>query len=416
METTSKRTQGADQPLPHGLANKVAGWSSIARQYPIFGKTWFGYRTRSFLAPLGVLALVLVFVGALAGPRPSRLQLVPILCAVWLVVALALFLGRALAVLVCRQGWSAPREAAGVVCALLFGFLVALSLTPYTTISSSPDQSRMTAQERARFDERKREGQVVNLIIWSLALAWLGGAPDLLAWFRQRRMLRESELLGQVERYKDERNEVEMQLSILASQVEPHFLFNTLSGVRAAMLSDPARGVAMIDHLVDYLRATIPQLRADRTQLFVPLGSQLDAAQAYLGIIEARLPRLRFRIDCPLELRDAAIPPLMLISLVENAVKHGIELKQGPGLIQIAAARKPAERAELPELLELTVADDGLGFGGAASGSGIGLSNIRERLKHLYGRDAALSLRAGEAGGVMASIVLPLRPMPQRRT
>lgn len=414
METTSPRPQGQDQPLPHGLANRVAGWASVARQYPIFGKTWFGYRMRSFLLPLVLLALVLVFVGALASPPVSRLHFNLTLGAVWLVVALALFLGRALAVLVCRQEWAPPREAAGLVCALLFGMLVALSLTPFTTISTAPDQSRLTAQESERLQAREREGKVVNLIIWSVALAWLGGGTDLLAWFRQRRMLREAELRGQAERYRDERNEVEMQLSILASQVEPHFLFNTLSGVRAAMLSDPARGVAMIDHLVDYLRATIPQLRADRAQLFVPLGSQLDAAQAYLGIIAARMPRLAFRVDCPPELRDAAIPPLMLISLVENAVKHGIELKKGPALIEVAARRKQVEDTAL---LELSVADDGLGFGGATSGSGIGLTNIRERLKHLYGGAAALSLRAGDSGGVVASIVLPLRFItPERKS
>ena len=408
METINSRRQGQDQPLPLGLANRLAGWSSVARQYPIFGRTWFGYRMRSFLAPLGLLALVLVFVGAVPSPSVDRMRFITALCAVWLVVALALFLGRALAVLVCRQGWTPPREVTGVVCALLFGMLVALSLTPFTSVATPRDTSRMTAPERARFQEREREGKVVNLVIWTVALAWLGGALDLVAWLRQRRMLREAELLGQVERYRDERNEVEMQLSILASQVEPHFLFNTLSGVRAAMLSDPARGIAMIDHLVDYLRSTIPQLRADRAQLLVPLGSQLDAAQAYLGIIQARLPRLRSRIDCPAELREAAIPPLMLISLVENAVKHGIELKQGPGLIQVAAVRKQVDGAAL---LALTVSDDGLGFGAATSGSGIGLSNIRERLKHLYGGEASLSLRAGESGGVVASIVLPLRPM-----
>jgi LytS/YehU family sensor histidine kinase len=173
--------------------------------------------------------------------------------------------------------------------------------------------------------------------------------------------------------------------------------------VRAAILSDPGRGVVLIDHLVDYLRSTIPQLRADRARAFVTLGSQLDAAQAYLGIIQARLPRLAFRIDCPAELRSVAIPPLMLISLVENAVKHGIELKLGPGLIEITVVRKA------DDALVLSVADDGIGFGAATSGSGVGLANIRERLQHLYGGDASLLLRAGDSGGVVASIGLPIR-------
>ncbi|HBI69531.1 MAG TPA: sensor histidine kinase, partial [Massilia sp.] len=272
-----------------------------------------------------------------------------------------------------------------------------------------PPIPHATPEQAEQLRARTRETHVVNVIFWVLVLGWLGGGTDLLAWLRQRRLMRENELLGEVARYRDERNEVEMQLSILASQVEPHFLFNTLSGVRAAMLSDPARGVVMIDHLVDYLRATIPQLRADRAQTFVSLGSQLDAAQAYLGIIRARLPRLDVAIDCPPELRKVAIPPLMLISLVENAVKHGIELKKGPARIAVSAMRRQADDGAL---LELAVADDGLGFGGATSGSGIGLSNIRERLKHLYGDAAALSLRANDGGGVTAAIVLPLRAMP----
>jgi LytS/YehU family sensor histidine kinase len=203
-----------------------------------------------------------------------------------------------------------------------------------------------------------------------------------------------------------------MQLAVLASQVEPHFLFNTLSGVRAAMLSDPDRGIVMIDHLIAYLRSTIPQLRADRATSVVPLGAQLDSVHAYLGVIAARMPRLSVHVDCTPALRNAVIPPLMLISLVENAIKHGIEPKKGPATVQVSAVRRDVGGVDM---LELTVMDDGVGFG-AAAGSGIGLSNIRERLKHLYGAAAALSLRAIEAGGVAASITLPLRFMEDGET
>lgn len=399
METTTHQPHRDDQPLPYGMASRLGGWSGIARQYPVFSRTWFAYRMRSFLAPLGVLVLVLAFFAAFSRPRAGLPYLLPALCAIWLVVALALFLGRALAVLVCRQGWTPPREAAGVACALAFGVLVSLTLTPFTRTGPEKPDRAMTERQAAM----ARESRLVNGAVWLLALAWLGGSSDLVAYFRQRRMLREAELLGQVARYKDERNEVEMRLAVLSSQVEPHFLFNTLSGVRAAMLSDPARGVVLIDHLVDYLRSTIPQLRADRARAFVTLGSQFDAAQAYLGIIQARLPRLASRIDCPAELRGVAIPPLMLISLVENAVKHGIELKLGPGLIEITAVRKAGD------VLVLSVADDGIGFGAATSGSGVGLANIRERLQHLYGGEASLLLRAGDSGGVVASIELPIR-------
>lgn len=410
MDTSRPAPAAADQPLPHGMVNKLAGWASVARQYPIYSQTWFAYRMRSFMVPLLIFALLLLLVALFApGTAVPPGVLYTGLLASWLVVALGLGLGRALAVLVCLQKWRAPREAAGVICALLIGVLAVLALTPLTRVQPPPDPARVaTAQQIAR----EREGSVVNLAIWLIVLAWLGGTVDLVAYFRQRRLLRDALLLGQVQRYKDERDEVELQLSVLASQIEPHFLFNTLSGVRAAMLSDPARGIVMIDHLVDYLRSTIPQLRADRAHKAVALGAQLDAAQAYLGIIAARLPRLSTRIDCAPELREAAIPPLMLISLVENAVKHGIELKQGPAHIIVTATRSEGD-GDGGARLQLSVSDDGLGFGDASSGSGIGLSNIRARLLHLYGAQASLSLRAGDHGGVVASIVLPLRSMPQ---
>ena len=399
---------GDERPLPQGLAAKLAGWSAVAHQYPVFSKTWFVYRMRSFRAPLMMLALVLLVLALASGKppaaAPSHLRFYLTFPAIWLVVAVALSLGRGLAVLVYRRKCPPRREVAGVVGALVFGMLVALALTPFVrTGGPSPQGRAPTVQEVAE----ARENRVVNLIIWFPVLVWLGGAFDLAAYFRQRGLLREAELLEQLEHYKNQRNEVEVQLSVLASQVEPHFLFNTLSGVRAAMLTDPARGIVMIDHLIDYLRSTIPQLRADRAHMFVALGSQLDSVQAYLGIIQVRMPRLTVRVDCPPQLRGAAIPPLMLISLVENAVKHGIEPKKGPVTICVAATRTTSGDTAL---LELSVADDGVGFG-AAAGSGIGLSNIRERLKHLYGGQATLALRTGEAGGVVATIALPMRAM-----
>lgn len=209
------------------------------------------------------------------------------------------------------------------------------------------------------------------------------------------------------ERESMQRQLSEAKMQAMQAQVEPHFLFNTLAGVRAAMQSDPARGIVMIDHLIDYLRATIPQLRADRASKFVALGSQLDAVTAYLGVIQARMPRLDVRVICPEDLRSAAIPPLMLISLAENAVKHGIEPKKGPAAIIVTAA---AREADGQRMLKVTVQDDGAGFA-ASAGNGIGLSNIRARLLHLYGNDAALLLQTVEQGGVAASIMLPLRAL-----
>jgi signal transduction histidine kinase len=404
MEKVTQPRTGNDDPLPHSMATRLAGWSARAHQYPIFSNTWFVYRMRSFRAPLVTLALVLLVLAVMVpGPRPGPgfLRFYFTFPAIWLVVATALGLGRSLAVLVRRHRWSPRREAASIVCALLFGVLAALSLTPFVRTGGDPVEGR--APTRLEIEEA-RENRMVNLVIWFPVLIWLAGPFDLVAYLRQRRLLHEASLQAQAEHYKNQRNELEARLSVLAAQVEPHFLFNTLSGVRAAILSDPGRGIIMIDHLIDYLRSTIPQLRADHASKFVTLGSQLDSVKAYLGVIQARMPRLIVHVECAPELRDAAIPPLMLISLVENAVKHGIEPKKGPASIHVTADCTDAGDTHM---LELTVADDGVGFG-AVTGSGIGLTNIRERLMHLYNGAAALSLRARATGGVAASIVLPL--------
>lgn len=391
MEDMNQPATAHEQPVPASLASQLAGWSARALQYPVFSRTWFACRMRSFAWPVAAFT---VFVLALAGMMASAVgpaELTALLM-VLPVVYVGLSLGRALAVQVCRRGWQARQELAGVTGALLLGMLVAGYLSQFTRVQSDPSE------------------RLLNFIIWGFILLWLGGAGDLLAYLRQRRRLQDARLLEQMEQYKDERNQVAMRLSLLASQVEPHFLFNTLSGVRAAILTDPARGVAIIDHLVDYLRATIPQIRSEGAELLMPLGSQLDAVNAYLGVIHARMPRLSFRVDCPAALRDCAIPPLMLISLVENAVMHGVEPKKGPASIVVSAARR---RTDGGDKLVLAVADDGVGFGGI-SGSGIGLSNIRERLRHMYGNAAALTLTAREQGGLEACIHLPLLAFPGR--
>jgi len=238
-----------------------------------------------------------------------------------------------------------------------------------------------------------------------MLVCWLGGLTDLVAFMRQRGKL-DDVLRDQALRRADAaRVEAELRLSVLAAQVEPHFLFNTLASVRSAIVTDPARAAAIVDHLADYLRATIPQMRREAASGSVPLARQLDAARAYLALIHERMPRLAFAVEAEPGLEAAPVPPLMLISLVENAVKHGVEPKAGPARVTVSARR--VVDAGVP-LLELEVRDDGVGFGSATSGAGIGLANIQERLAGLYGRQAALTLKALPEGGVAAILRLPL--------
>jgi LytS/YehU family sensor histidine kinase len=223
----------------------------------------------------------------------------------------------------------------------------------------------------------------------------------LVGWRRERAALAALAREQALAQAQAARREAELRLSVLAAQVEPHFLFNTLAGVRSAIATDPARASEMVDRLVDYLRAAIPRLRSDGSAE-ATVGAQFEAVRAYLALMAARMPRLAFEVQAPPELLDARCPPLMLLSLAENAVKHGVEMKLGPARIDVVARRAHDGR------LEITVADDGVGFGGSTAGSGLGLANIRERLQQLHGEAAALTLKARPEGGVAATLALPL--------
>ena len=223
----------------------------------------------------------------------------------------------------------------------------------------------------------------------ALLAFWIAGGFAVIGWRRERTALATLVREKALAQAQAARREAELRLSVLAAQVEPHFLFNTLAGVRSAIATDPPRASEMIDRLVDYLRAAIPRLRSDGGSAAATLAGQLDIVRAYLGLMAARMPRLVWTIDVAPELLSAPCPPLMLISLAENAVKHGVEPKIGTVHVAVRALRTADGR------LEVTVADDGAGFAATSSGGGLGLTNIRERLQLFY--DLEARLEAGPA-------------------
>lgn len=438
MDKRLKPQIAADQPLPTTLVRKFGGWGAQAQNYPMFSPTWFRYRLLSMLLPMFFFGLILAGAGYVATEVVAEIKEPPPLfygelASTWFVYVFLIIAGRWLATLVYRRHWSQKKEAIGMVIAIVIGIAMATAINECGNhyfesqkelvrgskshvrltfgVSSEPDKAEAgDSDAQAKKDERthqieKEASLSAGRVIWAIIVLWLGGILDLYAYFRQRRAFKDAVIQQQLDEQKVLRNEAEMRLSVLAAQIEPHFLFNTLAGVRSAIRSDPARGIVIIDHLVEYLRATIPQMRSDVNTSKVPLQSQLDAARAYLGVMGARLQRLSFSVECEPELLSLPVPPLMLISLVENAIKHGIEPKPGPARIDVLARQvKNADETHI----ELSVADDGAGFSGAISGSGIGLANIRERLAQLYGARAQFSLKARPQGGVIATISLPV--------
>jgi hypothetical protein len=188
------------------------------------------------------------------------------------------------------------------------------------------------------------------------------------------------------------------QLRLLRAQIEPHFLFNTLSVVRALARSDRAATVDMLDNLLRYFEAAAPQLHEGE----VPLAQELQLVEAYLAIYRARMgPRLAYSVDAPDVLAQERIPAMILLTLVENALKHGVGPAVEGGCIRVSAELQRGA-------LLLKVADSGRGME-VRHGHGTGLANIRQRLLMTYGTKAVLLLRSAEPRGVVASVLVPLR-------
>ena len=196
-----------------------------------------------------------------------------------------------------------------------------------------------------------------------------------------------------------ERRLMEARMAALQAQVEPHFLFNTLALIGQLIETDPKEAARVHAHLVEYLRSSLPQMRAGTGGT---LGKQIELSRAYLAIMQARMKeRLAVRWEVPDFLGSSPFPPMMLQTLIENSIKHGLEPKVAGGTIVVRAHVVGA-------ILHVDVCDDGVGIDLHAP-EGVGLANIRERLALLYGAQAELAIETPPGGGACASIRLPYR-------
>lgn len=195
------------------------------------------------------------------------------------------------------------------------------------------------------------------------------------------------------------RHLAEARLAVLQAQIEPHFLFNTLATVEYLQKSDPDKAAALLNQLTRYLRLAMPSMR----QLSSTLGREFELTDTYLQIAQLRMGgRLTVDVELPDALLTAEFPSLVVQTLVENAIKHGVEPKPGPVRIRVFARQVGPE-------LHVGVQDNGVGLSGiTAPDGGTGLQNIRERLRGLHGKRAQLSVVGLAEGGVLATVVLPL--------
>jgi sensor histidine kinase YesM len=240
-----------------------------------------------------------------------------------------------------------------------------------------------------------------TFFFYNVFTAFGNGLLISLIFYVKRREARAAAALHKAEadRHLLSKQAVEAELKLLQAQIEPHFLFNTLASVQYLIETDPKEANVLLGHLIGYLRAALPQLRAHSSTL----GREIALAEAYLNILRMRVgPRLSFSIDVPDDLRELPFPPNLLISLVENAIKHGVEPSADGGSVNIAAERREGS-------LVVSVTDTGRGLASTSrqDGQGVGLSNIRERLAALYGSRGRFSLEPSPPRGTRATLTLP---------
>ena len=200
-----------------------------------------------------------------------------------------------------------------------------------------------------------------------------------------------------------ERQAMQAQLQLLQAQVEPHMLFNTLANLQGLIGIDAARAQYMLDKLIHYLRASLSSSRAESTTL----AHEFELMHAYLELMSVRMgARLSYSLSLPPELERFTLPPMLLQPLVENAIKHGLEGKIEGGRLDVLVRRDGTK-------LMISVTDNGLGLEASASpsylnhGTGLGVANVRERLRALHGDAAGLSLEPNTPEGAIATLTLP---------
>jgi len=218
------------------------------------------------------------------------------------------------------------------------------------------------------------------------------------ALLRQRdSMVRSQAVAFERERGELERKALDARLRLLQAQVEPHFLFNTLANVRELVDSGSAQASTVLNSLIAYLRAAVPRLQDPSTTV----GHELELVRAYLELMHMRMPdRLQFTIhadDTALALR---CPPMTLLTLVENAVRHGIDPSEEGGRIEVVVRLQDGR-------VRAQVIDTGVGMRNSGKGLGTGLSTLRERLQLTFGSDAHMRLLALEPHGVSAEVYFP---------
>ena len=244
----------------------------------------------------------------------------------------------------------------------------------------------------------KRLGGAFIMTVFGVLLApWVA----LSALVKQREAwVSEQALAFELERSELARQALDARMRLLSAQVQPHFLFNTLANVQALVEAGSPRAPTVLQSLIDYLRAAVPRLN----DAGATLGQELERVQAYLALMHLRMPdRLDFSVEAEPGIETLRCPPLSLMTLVENAVRHGVDPSEDGGQIRIHAAQRAGR-------CHLSVRDTGVGLQATGRSLGTGLAALKERLQLVFNGDAQLHLSEVQPHGVCVELEFPAEP------
>lgn len=398
-----------DRPLPADVAAGEAAFIRFYQKYAAFSWPWAWRRTVVF----GSFTLLAgVFFGASHGLTvKSTWEGIAVGATTGLANVLLVAAGPMLGALVRQVRWSRSVERLLIVAAVVAGMVLAefaagMSANFHDHLMAMHGKHEVPAPAlTAAPDFHKWMRDALDAVYELLILFAANGGLALASYFAEPSRWAEHLRHVELEKASVQKSESDLRLTILQAQVEPHFLFNTLASVRSLVSTDPQRAARTIDGLAEYLRATLPKLRAEAGVAASTLGEQFAICASYLELMKVRLgERLRVDIRLPPELRDAPFPPLLLISLVENAITHGVEPK--PGVTRVWLTARTIDTIDTRQL-EVRVEDDGAGLA-LGMGDGTGLANVRAQLRTRFGAAASFDLAGRESGGVVARLTVPL--------
>lgn len=371
------------------LANKIysgpmvsaIGQQQILQARPRGMALAFGWRR--LLLALGLSTLFGVFNSLPSGTPPTYITIFhAVVVGLVAVLAFGLFEQRPLRLPSWLPRW--VLQVLGVMIAIPSGVLLAHFISMAVDIHSAHQQPQMM-------------GLIVLLVEGLLFGPWIA----LGAMLRQRDIFaRHQALAFELERSELERRALDARLRLLQAQVKPHFLFNTLANVQALVNAGSPQASPVLASLIAYLRAAVPRMQAEAATL----EQELELVRAYLEIMQMRMPdRLQFALQMAPAAAKLQCPPMSLLTLVENAVQHGIDPSEIGGRIDVDVSMREGR-------CYVRVADTGVGLKSAGGGLGTGLSTLRERMQLAFGGEAQFHLTEIEPHGVCAELSFPARP------